>query len=41
MEQLKTVVSVKDLKKKEQKQNFNLFGNDKEELFGSDDSDTD
>ena len=41
MAQLKTVVSVKDVKNKEQKKNFTLFGSDTEEFFGSDDSDSD
>ena len=42
MEELKkTVASVKNITDKEQKKKLTLFGSDTEELFGSDDSDTD
>ena len=42
MEKLKkTAVSVENITNKEQKEKLNLFVSDTEELFGSDDSDTD
>ena len=37
----KTAVSVENITDKEQKEKLTLFGSNTEELFGSDDSDTD
>ena len=41
MARIKTVVSEKKEKNTEQKKNYTLFRSDTEELFGSDDSDSD